>query len=308
LNKGDVMDTKLFTRLYKNGKSYKKMSDELGVSISTIQAYKKRLNLPTRAHIYEYFPCDEALFKELYGSGATYAQIAEVFGCSPATVMAIRQRLGLSDREIQRVKVNKEIFIDMYNSDKDHIEIAQALGISVKTIQRKRKQYRLPKRVNPCVYSEDEFRAAYDSGLSGYKLASKFNMSRMNVGRIVKKLGLPALRDRQAVAPVIEPVRPARRKSKIAKETFRRVIDPIIEKTPEHVIEPQIPDPIVLEHKIHGQRPQYNLPPTLREVQRRNQLQKQRQIVNRYKIAHKENGFTSLVKPEINNSIVSERI
>jgi len=67
--------------------------------------------------------------------------------------MAIRQRLGLSDREIQRVKVNKEIFIDNYKSRNEHIEIAQPLRISVKTIQGKRMKYRLPKRVNTCIYS-----------------------------------------------------------------------------------------------------------------------------------------------------------
>ena len=89
-------------------------------------------------------------------------------------------------------------------------------------------------------------------------------MSRMNVGRVVKKFLLPSLHDRQAVAPVIKPPRPARRKSKVAKETFRPVIEPMIEKAPEPVIEPQIPDPIVREHKIHGQKPLYLPPPTLR--------------------------------------------
>jgi transposase len=90
-----MMDTEKFIELYNSNLSYEKIAKELEVSISTIQSYKKQLNLPTRIYQQETFQFDEALFRKLYESGTHYLKIAEVLGCSTGTITNIRRRLNL---------------------------------------------------------------------------------------------------------------------------------------------------------------------------------------------------------------------
>lgn len=129
------------------------MAKELKVSISTIQKYKNRLNLPTRQYPQETFQFEESLLRKLYGSRATYAEIAEKLGCATTTVMNIRKRLSLQDREPHQKKdLNREKLVAMYKAKATHRELSHAFNISVETIQRKRTKYCLSPRKNVSSY------------------------------------------------------------------------------------------------------------------------------------------------------------
>jgi hypothetical protein len=185
-------------------------------------------------------------------------------------------------------------------------EIAKKFCMNRANVFSRARELRLPPRKPVSAYNEADFRAAFDAGLTSFKLAEKFQMSRSTAYWHIRELRLSTKEKKRSavVEPIAKSPEPTRKRDKVIIPEKSVSLS----KEPETIHE--TPEPVhILEPVVHDQRPiQFIVPPTLKEVQRRQALQEQREIENRYKIAHKENGFTSLVNPEINNSIVSERI
>ena len=116
-------------------------------------------------------------------------------------------------------------------------------------------------------------------------------MSRTTVGRIVQKLGLPALKDRQPVEPVTPVLEPLQSTRNDKTTTIKEIIQPVI-VAPVIVAEVQYVKNMVATFAIP--------PRTLKEIQKQQQLQDMEIAERKWKIANRESGFTQLLDQEIN--------
>jgi hypothetical protein len=337
------MDIELFKKLYNEGVTYAKMAKALHSSISTIVHYKKKLNLPDREFKQECIQYDEALFRKLYADGADYDEIAKAVGCARTSVVNIRRRLGLPDRETKpKRNIDLVKFKKRYLAGATHAQLCEEFEICEETLLRKIKKCGLPRRKNVSLYEEQAFREAYTSGMSASELANKFKMNTSNVFTRAKELGLPSRKTLYNESEFINAHRDGLTimeladKFKISINTVRwhitdlglssrekkqsAVVEPLTsqpepvrgnQKASEQVIEPKRPEPIVqapvkVEKIKEPQRPHFTLPPpTLRQLEKRNQEIAMQRAERQYKITHKENGFGSLINEDLNDQIIT---
>ena len=94
--------------------------------------------------------------------------------------------------------LNPEQFKKCYIEDKTPlVAIAEHFKVSIGTIQKNRHNLNLPLRNKRVMYSENEFKKLFNSGVNYDTMAEKLSMSRCSVIVIREQLGLPARNKRQ---------------------------------------------------------------------------------------------------------------
>jgi len=91
---------------------------------------------------------------------------------------------------VKKREIDCNKLTQMYMSGATHKEICVEFDISIDTLRKRIKQLDLPRRRELLSLDIEEFRAAYYSGLSSYKLSEKFGICRSTVTHIVKELKL----------------------------------------------------------------------------------------------------------------------
>jgi len=90
---------------YNGGLSYCELSVHLGVSLTTVQVYVKRLNLPKRELIDR---IDRDRFTKMWNDGHSASKIGRELGICGTTVMRVAQKMGLKERTLKKSIVASE--------------------------------------------------------------------------------------------------------------------------------------------------------------------------------------------------------
>jgi hypothetical protein len=347
-----MIDLELFAKRYsEDGATYKELKKEFnGISFSTINTYRVKLNLPSREKSFARFEVDEMRFRELYESRDpffTYEEIADVLGCCTSLIVKIKQRLNLPDRAPKpRLVLDEDKFKQMFLAGSSYDSICEEFNFCIFTLNKLKKKHNLPNRKRTSNYNESDFVSSYNEGLSNHKLAKKFSMERRTVAVRIKELNLPP---RKKISSTYDDFREAHENGltvpQLAEKFHisdsrvynlqRKLGLPYARGTNKTtVVEPRMgqPEPpqaaknnkttktketiqpVVVEPVIHAEEPvktkplvaTFSIPPkTLKEIQKIQLQQNIRKAERQYKITHKEHGFGSLIKEELENPIIS---
>ncbi len=90
-----------------------------------------------------------------------------------------------------KIQLDTAMMARMYTDGVKLKIIARYCDVSVHKIQETRNALNLPKRLNPVVVDENEFRRLFEAQVTYNEMAKIFGMSRCSVIAIKKRLNLP---------------------------------------------------------------------------------------------------------------------
>jgi hypothetical protein len=135
-----------FLKLWGEGKTYREIGDELGVTPNSVMHTRLRLGLEDRDP--SLMKIDLLKFRKMYLDNSSYAEIASEFHIADRTVQEIRNKLHLPKRQPSSTYTEKE-FIETYKQGLTYLQLRKKFHISGKVVSAKIKELGLSKLATP---------------------------------------------------------------------------------------------------------------------------------------------------------------
>ena len=176
-----------FLELYNQGMKDSEISRTLGVSESSINSIRRKLNLPPNGRTV----ISDELFFDLYYSGLSDKEISQKSGASNSQIRRRREKYNLPiNKSISNArKVLEKYFEELYFLGKNDYEIAEILNLGKTTVQKYRNELKL-KPVEKATIDLDKLESLFSSGKSDEEIAQELKYSSYYVRSVRLKLGL----------------------------------------------------------------------------------------------------------------------
>jgi hypothetical protein len=117
--------------LWGEGKTYREIGDELGVTPNSVM--RERLSLGLEDRDISLMKLDTEKFKDMYLTGDSYEKIASEFHITDRTVQEIRNKLHLPKRQPTSTYTEKQ-FIEAHNEGLTYLQLRKKFHISGKVV------------------------------------------------------------------------------------------------------------------------------------------------------------------------------
>jgi len=131
-----------FLELWGEGKTYREIADELGVTPNNVMRERLRLGLEDRD--ITLMKLDTEKFKDMYLAGDSYEKIASEFHITDRTVQEIRKKLHLPKRQPTSTYTEKQ-FTEACNEGLTYLQLRKKFHISGKVVSMHIKELGLSK-------------------------------------------------------------------------------------------------------------------------------------------------------------------
>ena len=132
-----------FLELWGEGKTYREIGDEFGITPNNVMRERLRLGLEDRDP--SLMKLDKEKFKTMYSAGDSYEKIASEFNITDRTVQEIRKKLNLSSRKPTSTYTEKQ-FIEAYNEGLTYLQLRKKFHLSGKVVSMHIKELGLSKQ------------------------------------------------------------------------------------------------------------------------------------------------------------------
>lgn len=176
-----------FLELYNKGMKDSEISRNLGVSESSINFIRWRLNLPPNGRNV----ISDELFFDLYYSGLTDKEISQKSGASDSQIRRRREKYNLSiNKSISNArKVLEKHFEELYSLKKNDYEIAKILNLGKTTVQTYRNKLKLPP-IGKISIDINKLEKLFSFGKSDEEIAKELKYSSYYIHSVRLKFGL----------------------------------------------------------------------------------------------------------------------
>ena len=132
-----------FLELWGEGKTYREIGDEFGITPNNVMRERLRLGLVDRDP--SLIKLDKEKFKTMYSAGDSYEKIASEFNVTDRTVQEIRNKLHLPKRQPTSTYTEKQ-FIEAHNEGLTYLQLRKKFHISGKVVSMHIKELGLSKQ------------------------------------------------------------------------------------------------------------------------------------------------------------------
>jgi hypothetical protein len=140
--------------LWGEGKTYREIGDELGVTPNSLM--RERLSLGLEDRDISLMKLDTEKFKDMYLTGDSYEKIASEFHITDRTVQEIRNKLHLPKRQPTSTYTEKQ-FIEAHNEGLTYLQLRKKFHISGKVVSMHIKELGLSKepKTRSCEHEQE---------------------------------------------------------------------------------------------------------------------------------------------------------